>query len=84
MLGICKVNKEDVRIHDKVNQILNEDFTKSTNYVCSMRDWLTAYCKEEATRHDICKGKKHKKERVDIHPYMNENHINYVPHIFID
>ncbi|KAK1626660.1 hypothetical protein QYE76_000975 [Lolium multiflorum] len=44
MLGTCKVNKEDVqRIHDKVNQILNEDFTKSTNYVCNMRDCLTDY-----------------------------------------
>jgi 2-oxoglutarate dehydrogenase E1 component len=44
MFGTCEVNKEDVqRIHDKVNQILKE-FTKSTNYVRNMRDWLTPYC----------------------------------------
>jgi 2-oxoglutarate dehydrogenase E1 component len=45
MLGTCKVNGEDVqRIHDKVNQILNEELTKSANYVRNMRDWLTPYC----------------------------------------
>jgi hypothetical protein len=43
MLGTCKVNGEDVqRIHDKVNQILNEELTKSANYVRNMKDWLTA------------------------------------------
>jgi hypothetical protein len=39
---------------------------------------------EEAARYDIYRGEKQEKERVDIHPYMNGNHITYVPHIFID
>jgi hypothetical protein len=30
------------------------------------------------------KEKKHEKERVDIHPYMNVNHITYVLNTFID
>jgi hypothetical protein len=30
------------------------------------------------------KEKKHENERVDIHPYMNVNHITYVSHTFID
>lgn len=44
LLGTGEVSKEDVqRIHDKVNRILNEEFTKSKDYVPNKRDWLSAY-----------------------------------------
>lgn len=44
LLESGQVTKEDIdKLHDKVNRILNEEYTASKDYVPKRRDWLSAF-----------------------------------------